>query len=83
MDYRFNSFYTEEMHPFVDAMVNFLKYADVRAKRPTFMAPFYSADETKWLEDQTYMRDLANGIIQDRRGKAHQSKDLLNQWQGP
>lgn len=78
MDYRFNSFYTEEMHPFVDSMVNFLKYADVRAKRPAFMAPFYSADETKWFEDQAYMRDLAQNIIQDRRGKANQPKDLLN-----
>jgi cytochrome P450/NADPH-cytochrome P450 reductase len=32
-DYRFNSFYQREMHPFVNSMVNALYEAQERAKR--------------------------------------------------
>lgn len=78
MDFRFNSFYTEEMHPFVSAMVNFLKYAEVRAKRPALLAPFYSADEAKWQSDIDYMRNLASELVQDRRNHPREVKDLLN-----
>lgn len=78
MDFRFNSFYTEGMHPFVTAMVNFLKYAEVRAKRPTLLTPFYSADEAKWQADIEYMRNLASELVQERRDHPREVKDLLN-----
>ncbi|KAF7186838.1 Bifunctional cytochrome P450/NADPH--P450 reductase [Pseudocercospora fuligena] len=78
MDYRFNSFYTEDMHPFIDSMVNFLKYADVRAKRPGWMSSFYKADEAKWWSDIEYMRNLSADLIQQRRDNPNNSRDLLN-----
>ena len=60
MDYRFNSFYTDEMHPFIDAMVSFLQKGGQRANRAAFMAPFYRADDAKFFEDIKYMRDLTS-----------------------
>ncbi|KAK4508329.1 hypothetical protein PRZ48_002067 [Zasmidium cellare] len=78
MDYRFNSFYTEEMHPFVAAMVNFLKYAEIRAKRPALLTPFYKADEAKWQADIEYMRNLSKELVQNRLDHPREVKDLLN-----
>lgn len=78
MDYRFNSFYTDDEHPFIAAMVSFLKYADVRTKRPSWMRSFYSSDETKWKSDIAYMRNLSAELVQQRRDNPKESKDLLN-----
>jgi cytochrome P450/NADPH-cytochrome P450 reductase len=33
MDYRFNSYYSQKMHPFIDAMADFLKVSGDRARR--------------------------------------------------
>jgi cytochrome P450/NADPH-cytochrome P450 reductase len=78
MDYRFNSFYAEEMHPFVEAMVGFLSYAAVRARRPTFLHSWYSSDEAKWQENIDYMRNLSNELVQARKDHPKDTKDLLN-----
>lgn len=77
MDFRFNSFYSESMHPFVSSMVSFLKYAEVKSKRPSILTPFYSADETQWQEDISYMRDLSADLVQGRRKNPGHAKDLL------
>lgn len=78
MNYRFNSFYTEEEHPFVAAMVGFLKYASVRAKRPAWMRTFYSSDEAQWRSDIAYMRKLSGELVQQRRDNPKATNDLLN-----
>lgn len=51
MDYRFNSFYQEQMHPFVDAMVNFLSESGNRARRPGLLSVFYRNQEYQYWRD--------------------------------
>lgn len=78
MGYRFNSFYAEEMHPFVSAMVSFLVYSGVRSRRPTFLQSWYAAEEAKYQENIDYMRNLSNDLVQARRDHPKDTKDLLN-----
>lgn len=78
MDYRFNSFYTEEQHPFIDAMGNFLRTGASRARRPAYLAPFYRSEDQAFERDIKYMRDLGAEIVQNRRENPKESKDLLN-----
>lgn len=77
MDYRFNSFYSEDMHPFVASMVHFLKYADTRVRRPAMLSAFFAADEAKWFEEIGAMRKLAEELVQGRREGSEHPKDLL------
>jgi len=51
MDYRFNSFYREEMHPFVDAMVRFLSESGSRVRRPALLSMFYRNQEYQYWKD--------------------------------
>ena len=78
MDYRFNSFYTEEQHPFIDSMMNFLKIGAGRARRPGYLAPFYRAEDAVFQQHVEYMRDLSAGIVKTRIENPKESKDLLN-----
>ncbi|KAI7188379.1 cytochrome P450, partial [Hortaea werneckii] len=78
MDYRFNSFYTDEMHPFITSMVNFLHEGGMRSRRPAYMAPFYRADEAQFHKDIEYMRNLSNDIVNKRKENPKETKDLLN-----
>jgi cytochrome P450/NADPH-cytochrome P450 reductase len=59
-------------------MVDFLKYGDVRSKRPAWMQSFYAAEEAKFQADIAYMRNLSNELVQKRRENPKESKDLLN-----
>lgn len=78
MDYRFNSFYTEEQHPFIGAMVSFLRIGGSRSRRPGYLAPFYRSEDQMFERDIKYMRDLSAEIVQQRRIQPKESKDLLN-----
>lgn len=78
MDFRFNSFYTDEMHPFISAMTNFLRTGGARARRPAYLESFYRAENTQFFKDIDYMRSLSNDIVQRRIAKPTDTKDLLN-----
>ncbi|KAK3114796.1 hypothetical protein LTR53_006530 [Teratosphaeriaceae sp. CCFEE 6253] len=78
MDYRFNSFYNSEMHPFISAMVGFLKTGDARAKRPAYMGAFYRVDDAQFFADIAYMRNLSQEIVDERVKHPKDVKDLLN-----
>jgi cytochrome P450 / NADPH-cytochrome P450 reductase len=78
MDKRFNSFYSEKMHPFVDAMVNFLAESGKRASRTRIGALFNGAAERQYWADIKYMRDLAQDMVNYRRANPTDKKDLLN-----
>ncbi|KAK6441580.1 hypothetical protein LTR95_002175 [Oleoguttula sp. CCFEE 5521] len=79
MDYRFNSFYAEEMHPFIDAMTTFLKIGGSRSRRPGFMAPFYRAEDTQFFKSIEFMRSIATDLVRERREHPKpENKDLLN-----
>jgi len=78
MDYRFNSFYRDDMHPFIAAMTRFLRQGSARSRRPAYVAPFYRADERQFFDDIQYMRDLSQSIIDKRIEHPKDTKDLLN-----
>lgn len=78
MDFRFNSFYTDKLHPFVAAMAAFLSESSARGSRPAMIAPLYRAKNKKYFEDIEVMRGTANEVIQHRRTHPSDRKDLLN-----
>lgn len=78
MDYRFNSFYSDAMHPFVDAMLGVLSYSGVRASRPALYNKFMgSSEEAKFREDQATMDRIAKEVIDQRRANPTEKRDLL------
>ncbi|KAG6038741.1 hypothetical protein E4U41_003768 [Claviceps citrina] len=79
MDYRFNSYYHEEMHPFIRAMGDFLTEAGRRNKRPAFAPNFlYRAANDKYWRDIATMRDTADEVVAHRRQNPSGRRDLLN-----
>ena len=78
MDYRFNSFYQNELHPFVDAMSNFLKESGSRASRLSVVKPFYRQQDMEYNVNIEMMRKTGLEVIEARRKHPNDSKDLLN-----
>jgi cytochrome P450/NADPH-cytochrome P450 reductase len=79
MDYRFNSFYQEDLHPFVVAMTNTLasrsNAAQLSGIIQRLLMPSYNAQLEK---DVQYMRSVSNELVQHRRDNPTEKKDLLN-----
>ena len=79
-DYRFNSFYKEEMHPFVHAMVEGLVEAGVKGKRLPLQDNVMFWTRKKYENNIDYMNRVADGIIEKRKesGSENAPDDLLN-----
>ncbi|KNC99987.1 hypothetical protein, variant [Spizellomyces punctatus DAOM BR117] len=77
-DYRFNSFYTEEMHPFVEAMVNVLLEAGHRSQRVPIQQSLMFRTTRKFHQDIAYIHELCDQIVKTRREQPTDAKDLLN-----
>ena len=78
MDYRFNSYYYENMHPFIDAMADFLKVSGDRARRDVVTQMFYRAETQKYWDDIDLLRKTSLEVIKTRRENPTDKKDLLN-----
>jgi cytochrome P450/NADPH-cytochrome P450 reductase len=78
MDYRFNSYYYQKMHPFVDAMSDFLRVSGDRARRDPISQMFYRAETAKYWEDIELLRKTSMEVIKNRRENPTDKKDLLN-----
>jgi cytochrome P450 / NADPH-cytochrome P450 reductase len=78
MDYRFNSFYQDGMHPFVNAMLNVLTENGSRAFRPQPLTMLRFSSNNRFLADQKYMRSVSKEIIEYRRTHPTEKKDLLD-----
>ncbi|KAL6704826.1 hypothetical protein ACN47E_007630 [Coniothyrium glycines] len=78
MDYRFNSYYSENMHPFIDAMGDFLKVSGVRARRDPITQLFYRTESQKYWDDIELLRKTSEDVIKTRRDNPTDKKDLLN-----
>ncbi|NRF65930.1 cytochrome P450 [Aquincola sp. S2] len=78
-DYRFNSFYQRDMHPFVGAMVSALAEADARTRRPEFASKLLLRTRRSYESDQALMRRVADQLIDERKRDpdAPQKNDLL------
>ena len=79
-DYRFNSFYQNEMHPFVAAMVDALDEAGQRGRRPELLSNLMVSRKRKYEADQVVLAKVAEQLIAERRQdpKGLEKKDLLN-----
>lgn len=77
MDFRFNSFYRDEMHPFVKAMGDFLSESGRRNRRPSFAPNFlYRAANDKFVQNIAFMRTTADEVVAARKNPSNR-KDLL------
>lgn len=80
MDYRFNSFYQDDLHPFVQAMSSSLAASSDRLKIGSIvrkMMPWdKSAENTR--ADRQLMKEISHELIQARRDKPTDKRDLLN-----
>ena len=77
MDFRFNSFYQENMHPFVEAMVGVLSEAQNRARRPAIITKFMSGTNAMFQENLKIQREIAMDLVQRRRQNPSKKNDLL------
>ncbi len=79
-DYRFNSFYQNEMHPFVAAMVGALEEAGERSRRPNMLSNVMVVTRRKYEADQAVLAKVAERLIAERRQdpKGNEKHDLLN-----
>lgn len=75
-DYRFNSFYLERMHPFVDAMVGAL---DVAGKGGLSSNPLHLNRNRQYRHDLAAIREIADDLIRQRQAdpQADEKDDLL------
>jgi cytochrome P450/NADPH-cytochrome P450 reductase len=78
-DYRFNSFYSDEMHPFVGAMVGALAESGARSRRPRVMSNLMLSTARRYQADIDLMTTIASDLIAERRAdpKAADKADLL------
>jgi cytochrome P450/NADPH-cytochrome P450 reductase len=79
-DYRFNSFFSDSMHPFVDSMVSALKEAMDRLHRLPFMTELMFGTRRKYNEDVANMNAIVDAVIQERKQHPElaSKKDLLS-----
>jgi cytochrome P450/NADPH-cytochrome P450 reductase len=77
--YRFNSFYRETPHPFVDAMMRTLSESQARARQLPIQTRLKVRAQRQLEEDQAFMNDLVDRLIAERRaqGDAADTTDLL------
>jgi cytochrome P450/NADPH-cytochrome P450 reductase len=80
MDARFNSFYQEEMHPFVAAMNTLLSASSDRLKPAKLLRSMLPWDTTGENVEKAreYMGSVAKELVQYRRENPTDKRDLLN-----
>jgi cytochrome P450/NADPH-cytochrome P450 reductase len=77
--YRFNSFYRDTPHPFVEAMMRTLAEGQSRARQLKVQTRLRIRAQRQLDEDQAFMNDLVDQLIAERRaqGDAGDTTDLL------
>ncbi|RJE26772.1 bifunctional P-450 NADPH-P450 reductase [Aspergillus sclerotialis] len=78
MGTRFNSFYHEEMHPFVEAMIGLLQGSSDRARRPALINNLPTSENAKYWNDINFLRTLSQEMVEARKQNPQDKKDLLN-----
>src|SRR6185369_10931614 len=79
-NYRFNSFYREDSHPFVTALLQALTESLRQLSRLPGQTQLMPATRRQYAADIAYMNTMVDTIIQDRRSGGHQAgahRDLL------
>ncbi|MCX6048868.1 MAG: cytochrome P450, partial [Chloroflexi bacterium] len=79
-DYRFNSFYEKDLHPFVGAMVRALDEAGARTRRLPLQNRLMLITRRQYDEDVLTMHQIADELIAERKkhGNPANEKDFLS-----
>jgi len=77
MDFRFNSYYSPTLHPFIEAMGNFLTECGARAQRLPLPSLLYHAQDQKFNADIEVLRKTAQDVLDARKAEKTDRKDLL------
>ncbi|KAH8900225.1 putative bifunctional P-450:NADPH-P450 reductase [Thozetella sp. PMI_491] len=78
MDYRFNSFYSETMDPYVSAMNNLLHSRSVRTQIGGMLRSLMPGVGKQLENDVEYMRKVGDELVRFRRENPTDKQDLLN-----
>ena len=78
MDYRFNSFYQNEMHPFVQAMTRMLGAGNGPSTVFGILHRLMGGKQQGIADDRALMERIANELVQYRRNNSSEKRDLLN-----
>ncbi|WP_214413036.1 bifunctional cytochrome P450/NADPH--P450 reductase [Sphaerisporangium fuscum] len=77
-DYRFNSFESPTLHPFLQAMGNALTEAMIRNRQLPIVTKLKKKNQESYRSDIRVMQDLVDDVIRRRRAEGHGgTKDLL------
>ncbi|PEO07597.1 bifunctional cytochrome P450/NADPH--P450 reductase [Bacillus toyonensis] len=76
-NYRFNSFYRDQPHPFIMSMVRALDESMSQLQRVNPDDPSYKEKKFQLQKDIQYMNGLVDKIIADRKISGEQGDDLL------
>lgn len=79
MGYRFNSYYSTTLHPFIEAMGDFLTESGKRTQRLPLPSFLYRSQEQRYQADIEVLRQTAKGVLDARKaGGSSGRKDLLS-----
>ncbi|KAB8217645.1 cytochrome P450 [Aspergillus novoparasiticus] len=78
MGTRFNSFYSEDLHPFIRAVATLLQGSSDRTFRPTLLNNLPTRENKKYWSDISLLRTLSQELVDARRNNPIDKKDLLN-----
>lgn len=78
MDYRFNSFYSDDVHPFVQAMNVTLAARSQSGQIGTMIKKLLPSYTAEIHRSQQYMRSVGKELVQYRRDHPTEKHDLLN-----
>lgn len=78
MGYRFNSYYSPTLHPFIEAMGDFLTDCGKRGQRLPLPSFLYRSQDEKFQADIDVLRKTAKGVLDSRKSGTSDRKDLLS-----
>ncbi|KAK3319439.1 putative bifunctional P-450:NADPH-P450 reductase [Apodospora peruviana] len=78
MNFRFNSYYHDELHPFVAAMGDFLKMCGTRSTVPYILQLLGRKSRLKYWDDIRILRETAEEVLRARKANPTDRRDLLS-----
>ncbi|MEI4790467.1 bifunctional cytochrome P450/NADPH--P450 reductase [Bacillus sp. FJAT-53060] len=77
-DFRFNSFYKENQHPFIESMLKGLIEAMDQTSRWPFADKLMIKRKKEFEQNVDFMKQLVDAIIRERKNQDHTGEDLLS-----
>ncbi|KAI0470590.1 cytochrome P450 [Xylariaceae sp. FL0804] len=78
MGIRFNSFYQDKPHEFVESLMSTLVESQERSVRPKWLTALMWRANRTWDENKSRLHRIAEDMISRRRARPSARKDLLN-----